>query len=464
MSRAFASAIESRPPNGSSRLSWSCHGAALLQKLHDDPGFNSLPTDDHNLVQERLTELREYLDLLEKIPPPRVLMQVRSLPALDKLRDTVEDLPAPEDWADTDAVRRRAERLKDLDALKRAVLAAQQQFRTGSTAADKLLAFEDLTASPESLKDWLSDPQQAIAMSPKADSNPTDHIPGSTSLTYGTVLAFDEVTHARLDWANRRGKLAGVRDALAGLGLVRTVATPPAVMVIPKEFSLDAAKAKAAELAKHYPQFAAEISLDTLPQRLRDDITREANRSYENLLRPVRELVWKQVGTDEDWDKLRSWAEKPSGLEDWRFLVKALMPLLGGPARNTIKELAGFLRETSFPLRATRLVLEVTEDSAALAQPPLNAVLTLEYQKDGDKSKLSFSLDNTKTKKVRVRGIQLDALRLQSYGRKRHSLRTGRRLDGDGPRGGGRYARVEKPASIARVPDRASLTAATPAP
>jgi hypothetical protein len=374
-----------------------------LENLRKDPGFTALSSADREFVQDRIGELHDYLDLLAKVPPPRVLMDLRALDDLRKLRADIEQLPVSEDWANTDAGRRRAERLDDLDALKSAILTAQSRFRKGVTSADKLLTFSDFTAGPEALNDWLSEAQQLLLKDdPRTAFPAADHIPGSTTLTYGTVLAFAEVMRESLEWDSRRGKVAGIRDAVVALGLGKIEGLQP-TLVIPRDFTLEAAKTRAEELAKSYPRFAADFTSEGLPPRLRQLILREALRSYENLLRPVREVVAQKIGSDDRWDELRRWADKPDSLDEWRFLVKALTPLLGGPPRDPVKELAAFLREPAFALRPTQLVLEVSDDSESVAQPPFNAVLTLEYKiKDGDKTTLTFALDNTKTRENRT--------------------------------------------------------------
>jgi hypothetical protein len=370
--------------------------AERLQKLHDDPGFNALPGADQDFVNDRLTELRDYLDLLKAIPPPRVLMELRSLEALRKRRDDLKQLGVPDEWSDTDAGQKYRERLTDLDALEDAVLAAEARFRTETDRAGTLLGFEGNRLPGRS---WLDEARQLLTGDSKPPVTPADRIPGSTSLTYGTVLAFEDVTNDRLSWEKRRSQLAGVRNLIAALGLAGPGVEPPPVLDFPERFTLDMARERAALLKKHYPKFAVDFSLEPLPLNVRQQVVREARHFYENLLRPVRELVAKEVGSPEDWGRVRRLLRSPRDLEDWRLLAKAVTPLLGGLPRDPVQELENFLQPgTAFPIRPTKLVLEVPDNSAPRVKPPATAVLTIEYTpKTGDSATATFTLDNTRT-------------------------------------------------------------------
>ena len=375
--------------------------AERLQKLRDDPGFEALPSDDQQFVQERLTELRAYLALLTSVPPPRVLMELKSLKELSKLREELNRESPPKEWAATDAVRRLKERLADFDALEDAVLTVQARFRTDTDKAGMLLDFKDDLPGPA----WLDDARKLLTPDPKSSFTPADRIPGSSSLTYGTALAFEDVRSDRLAWEQRRNNLASVRDLIAALGLAGAGVEPPPVLAFPKTFSLDDAAERATLLKKHYPRAATDLSLAALPVSVKQQVMREARRSYENLLRPVRELVAQEAGAAEDWDKVRRLVRSPRELENWRTLARALTPLLDGPSRDPVEELDAFVRERSYRLNPLRFVLEVPANSAARARPPATAVLTIEYVKGDEKSVLSFPLDNTKTEEDPVNRV-----------------------------------------------------------
>ena len=277
--------------------------AGRLQRVVDDPGFGSLPSDEQNFVLDRLDEVNQYRALLAKIPLPRALMELRTLSALRKLRDDVKQLSPRPEWADTDAVRRRVERLADLDALEDAVLAVQGRFRTDTDRAATLLDFKDLGPGPA----WLDEARKLLATDRNAGVVPADHIPGSTVLTYGTALAFDDVAGDRQAWEKQRGNLTAVRNLVAALGLGGPGIDPPPVLAFPEGFTLEQARERAAQLKKNYPHAGADFSLDALPPAIRKQVIGEARRSWENLLHPARALAAQKGAASEDWDHVRSW-------------------------------------------------------------------------------------------------------------------------------------------------------------
>ena len=370
--------------------------AERLQMVRDDSGFAALPADDQAFINDRLDELRDYLALLKKIPPPRVLMELRSLEALRTLRDDLKQTEVPPDWEDTEAAQKYRERLADLDALEDAALTAEDRFRTDTDRAGTLLGFENGMTPGRA---WMDEARKLLAPDARSAFTPADHIPGSKNLTYGTVFAFEDVANDRLSWEKRRTQLAAVRNLIAALGLAGPGVEPPPVLDFPERFTLEMAKDRAAQLRKYYPKFAADFALEPLPPAVRGQVMREARHFYENLLRPVRELVAKEVGSPEEWDRVRRRLRDPQNLDDWRLLARAITPLLGGPPRDPVQELEIFLKPgTVFAIKPARLVLEVPDNSAPRVKPPATAVLTIEYAPEkGDPVKQTFALDNTRT-------------------------------------------------------------------
>src|SRR5260370_40073772 len=198
--------------------------AERFQKLREDDGFGGLPSAEQAFVQDRLAELRDYLALLKRVPPPRELMELRLLEALRKVRDELKQVDVPKEWADTEAGQKYRERLADLDALADAVLSADASFRTDTDRAATRLGFENGLLPGRS---WMDEARKLLAPDAKLTITPADRIPGSTNLPYGPALAFEDVANDRLSWEKRRAQLAGVRNLIAALGLAGPGVEPP---------------------------------------------------------------------------------------------------------------------------------------------------------------------------------------------------------------------------------------------
>src|SRR5262249_25075943 len=124
---------------------------AMLQELRDDPDFTSLPDKDKQYVQERLTELREYVGYLENLTQARAPAEAKSEEALQEIKDLLQTrlaLPHP-DWAGTEAGRLHSQRLEQTDALQKAAARARNWYLENSDDAQRLWTFADRQVGPE---------------------------------------------------------------------------------------------------------------------------------------------------------------------------------------------------------------------------------------------------------------------------------------------------------------------------
>jgi hypothetical protein len=376
---------------------------AMLQELRDDPDFASLPDKDKQYVQERLTELREYVGYLENLTQARAPAEAKSEEALQEIKDLLQTrlaLPHP-DWAGTEAGRLHAQRLEQADALQKAAARARNWYLENSDDAQRLWTFADRQVGPENpavnWRKWYAEVEKALDPLRAAPFAEGDRIPGGDGLTFATVLGFERAKEAHADWDKNKARLERVRNVAAALGLVEAGKEHPPVLVIPKPpgLPLERARGRLPELQKFYPNYKDEFTLDGLPDAIRAEVAQAARTNYEYLLEPGRDAVLRHLReagtgdaeTAERWATVRNWLTDPEELAAWRVLALVLAKLHEADPEDPVSALASFLQKSSFTIDVQRLMLEVPD--ALKAKPPLGAALSL-FLNDPDNPAMRF--------------------------------------------------------------------------
>jgi hypothetical protein len=370
-----------------------------LAGLRDDRAFPSLPPADRQLVDGRLEELQTYLPYLKKVqeaPRPR---DARGLREVQEIRDTLEgELALPRaDWAQTEAGRLLQERLDEAEGLVR----VRTWYLENSARAGKLWTFAGYKSGPDApginWRSWAAEVEKVLDLPPAPPFAP-EVIPGTDPpLTYDLALRFDLVLEARSEWETKKRLLKQVLDVGSALGLIEPARGRPAVLAIPRDFTLEQARARRQELEKAYPAYQAGFTLADLPDAIRPDVRQAAGTSYDYLLPPARALVLRrleQVGTGAQetparWDAVRQWLKDPEELASWRVLATVLARLRDPDADDPVSALASFLGKKTFTIDVRGLTLEVPEDLKV--KPAPDAVLSVYHPAGaGEKAALTF--------------------------------------------------------------------------
>jgi hypothetical protein len=354
-----------------------------LRALRNDSQFDTLSAEQQQLVRDRLDEMEAYLSYFDRLlasPRPRDAHTEGALREVKQILKTELVLPR-EAWKDTEAGRLHAERLQDAEALESAVRDAEVWYRDSVAKAEKLRTFAGQQtgrgAAGVNWDRWTSDTETLLSPDyrpPFAGSSP---IPGAaTTLTYdATVLRFDEVAAARAEWEGKKGRLQHVLDLCSVLGLAISADKRPAVLVIPRRFTLSQARERRNQLDLSYPRYKSDFVFEHVPDAIRATVDQAAHTSYEHLLEPAQAAVSKQLeqaggGAEETrsrWQSVRNWLRDPKELEDWRVLVQVLIRLHDPGSSPTpesadpVSGLAEFLDRGSFTLTIRRLTLEIPE-------------------------------------------------------------------------------------------------------
>jgi hypothetical protein len=349
---------------------------AELERVRGDPGFGALPAEQQTLVRERLEELKSYLDYLEKLrgaPRPASATTEQELANIaDRLR---KELALPSgDWQETEAGAIHRDRLKDAEALRLAVARVRNWYLDQTEKAVALWTFKGYPSGPEGpgidWQAWSREVEQLVGPANKPPFADTQALPNSPSgLTYAAAERFNKVVEVKADWEADRGRLRRLLDLTAALGLA-TARDRPAVLVFPRDCTLDLVRARRQELRQAYPACDKEFTLDGLPDAVKPKVQQVARTNYENLLEPARAVVLRQLqqagsGAEETparWEAVRAWLKDPEELASWRVVAVVLARLVEPDRPDPVAALHSFLQKTSFSIAFNRLVLEVPDN------------------------------------------------------------------------------------------------------
>lgn len=386
------------------------HRADELRALHNDPQFDALSAEQQQLVRDRLDELEAYLSYFDRLvqsPRPRDVHTERALRESKQNLKTELTLPL-EAWKDTEAGRLHADRLQDIEALDAAVKRADDWYRDSAAKAEKLRTFAGQQAGVGINWDhWTADMETLLSADYRPPFLGSSPVPGAaTTMTYdATVLRFDTVRAARTEWDGKKGRLQRLLDLCSALGLAVPSDKRPAILVIPRRFSLSQARERRNQLELAYPDYKSDFLFERVPEAIRPAVDQVAHTDYEHLLDPAQAAVLKQLeqagsGAEETrtrWESVRNWLRDPKELQDWRVLAMVLIRL-HDPARAHMPEasdpvsgLAEFLDRGSFTLTLRRLTLEIPESLER--KPAADAKLSIYHPSSaGENPALVFEL------------------------------------------------------------------------
>jgi hypothetical protein len=377
--------------------------AEELTAIREDPSSGSLSADQQQLVRDRLDELNTYLhyfDRLRQSPPPQNVHSERALREIVDALKTELALPRP-DWKATEAGQLHEERSRNAQALDAAVKRARNWYLDGVEKADSLWTFQGQQAGTAGVNwdTWTREVETLLTRDrrqPFAGSDPVAD--AATTMTYdATVLRFDELLKARGDWEADQSRLQRLLDLVAALGLAPGVEKRPAVLLIPRQFTVQQARDSNRLLQQAYPHYASDFILDKVPEAIRPQVRQAARTSYEHALEPARAAVLSQLqqaggGTEETrgrWESVRKWLSDPKELADWRVLARVLARLDDPEAEDPVTALADFLGKSSFALDVRRLTLEIPESLGV--RPAADASLSIFHPASaGEKPALVF--------------------------------------------------------------------------
>ncbi len=366
-----------------------------LHAIRNDSQFDALSSEQQRLVGERLDELESYLgyfDRLVQSPRPRDIHNAGALREIKEELKTELALPN-EAWKDTEAGRLYSDRVQDTEALALAVKRAEDWYRDNATRAEELRTFSGQqtgrSAAGVNWDRWTTDAETLLRPDYRPPFTGPNSVPGAaTTLTYeATVLRFEEVAAARTEWEARKSRLQRVLDLCTVLGLAMASEKRPAVLAVPRRFTLSQARERRNTLEQSYPQYKKDFVFDEVPEAIRPLVDQTAHTSYEHLLDPGQALVLKQLEqggggeeTQARWQSVRLWLREPKELEDWRVLAGVLIRLHDPASPHTLESadpvsvLAEFLDRSSFTVNIRRVILEIPEsmDRKPVADAPLS--------------------------------------------------------------------------------------------
>jgi hypothetical protein len=345
-----------------------------LRELRNFPDFDQLPPEDQQFVQDRLTELQDYISYRDKLQRLR-LAEVTGEADLRRLETMLKDelaVPAQyvPQWDQTEAKEFHDQLLKDVQALRLAIAETGEEYRRWISRGEELSSFGKTRPSDApSWDEWL---RQVTNLIHQTTPHPeTDEIPGARNLTYATVLRVDRVAEARREWEPVKQRLERLHDLVAALGLAgRAPDGERQPLDIPDRFPLAQARTHWQRLERFYPRLPQEIPVLELPAAVAEEIRRTARNSYDHLIETGREIVFTQLQqaspdgkeTPELWNSLRPWLANPEELREWRMLATLLAQVQDPTARDPVTVLADFLRKDRFELDLQRLTLEIPYD------------------------------------------------------------------------------------------------------
>jgi hypothetical protein len=354
-----------------------------LTDLLNDKDFSQLPPDLQAAVHTRLDELlayRGYLQKLREVPSPAT---ARSEGDLDRIEDLLKTkLVPPEpygrDWGQTEAALLREKQLDNIKLLREAVENVAGWYDARNKEGRALLLYSVEGPGGESRwANWYDEFRTLLQRADNPDFREKDPVPGSTTITYETVLRFNRVRELRSEWEAIRKKLERVRDLAAALGLISGVPDRPPVLVIPRppQFSAvaipshpDTAVTRLDTLRAKYPNYEKDFTPDGLEPSIAGSIHKAAQANFGNLLEAGQERVLRELQrragaggreTPELWrDLLNTWLRNPADMDAWRTLALVLSRLAGSED-DPLKDLTDFLKKDQFDLELRRPALRV---------------------------------------------------------------------------------------------------------
>ncbi len=359
------------------------HRISELKEVETAPDFPKLSAEDREFVHTRLRELeayQDYRDQIQRIHPEEVRGDADLRRLENRLdRELAPPQPYEREWAQTEAVQRRQQLLKDLHALRLGEAQVETWYREQTKQGQELRTFSrGKPGDAPSWEDWLRQVHDLVGRASPYPS--TAELPGSTTLTYGRILGWERVVEARKDWEESRLRLERLRDLVAALGLAgRAPDGGRQPLDIPTPFTLAQAHRHVQRLQKLYPQLLKEANAIELPEAITREVQRVAQTSYTHLLEPGRAAVLthlRQVSPDgretlEAWRKLLPWLKNPEELRDWRVLAGLLVPLPESNPGDPVIALADFITRDQFSLNIERLTLAIPFDRKLRPSGPL---------------------------------------------------------------------------------------------
>jgi hypothetical protein len=370
---------------------------AELDKVHNDPAFPSLSAEQQRNVREWGEEMRNYLTYLDKLRAERRPADAVTETDLERIKDRLKtqlSLPSP-DWQTTEAGEELRNHIKEADALSREVGRVRIWYLDLSEKATGLWTFKGYVTGPEGPGiDWQAWSRQVGELLgpgsrlPFTDTEPLPNAPPNSGLTYAAALRFDKVVAAKADWEADRTRLRRLLDLTAALGLA-TVPDRPPVLVFPEQCPLELVRARRQELARAYPGYEKEFTLEDLPDAVKGKVRQVAETNYRYVLEPARAVVLRQLqqagsGPDETparWDAVRAWLREPEELAAWRVVAGVLARLVEPDAADPVTALQSFLAKPTFTLSLSRVVV-VVPDSLKV-RPGASAAFNVNHPASG---------------------------------------------------------------------------------
>ncbi len=346
-----------------------------LDKIRNDPEFSSLSAEQQKRLRGWAEELQQYLAYLDRLRAERRPADAATEQDLEAIQDRLRTelaLPSP-DWQATEAGEIHRDRLKDAEALRKAVGRLRNWYLDAAEKATALWTFKDYPLGPEGpgidWQAWSREVEQVLAPTYKPPHTETEAIPDSPSgLTYAAAWRFNKVAEAKADWENDRQRLGRLLNLTAALGLAK-VKDKPAVLVFPSDCTMNLVRARRQELRQAYPDYEKEFTLDNLPDAVKPKVRQVARTNYEYVLEPARAVVLEQLrqagsGPDETparWEAVRNWLQDPPELAAWRVLGVVLARLTDPDATDPVTALHAFLGKSSFTIAFSKLVVEIPD-------------------------------------------------------------------------------------------------------
>jgi GTPase SAR1 family protein len=389
-----------------------------LTELQSDANFARLPPDKQRYVNQRLREAqdyRAYYDQLQALPSLNEIHSERDLQALeDRLQRLLPSAEHRADWAQTDAVTFRGERLEAIKAVRQAVSAEETRYKAWTRRGQELWTFANhKEGTPLPWSDWAAQ-VRALFNEAQTAARPDERVPG-TPLSREAILGVDRVAAARSDWDAIKQRLLRVSNLSTALGLGRSQ-PGRSPLDIPADFALSQAATRFAELKSAYPQFQSEFSLLDLPEAIVGEIRPAAKIRYGRLLKAGREIVLHHLQQTlegkpeslESWRRLLPWLEGANELVDWNVLATILARLQDPEAEAPLGALIAFIRQEQFDLLLPRLILQIAD--ATNVKPA--GKLVVHYQKSAESSQEQLTFELTgETRHDAKRGVALYTLK-----------------------------------------------------
>jgi hypothetical protein len=366
---------------------------AVLTELQNDTGYNQLPLDHQDYVNNRLQELRAYEAYLRQIlaaRPPAAARNLNDLQAMEEDLKTTLAVPRT-DWRQTEAARLGDERLADLLALRKGVDEAnawyQQLLEKGEELANFARRQPGTNGASLDWRSWQTDVKKLLAQAQVPPFRPNDRLRGLYSPTWSeTVLRFDSVEEARTRWEQTRQRLDRFLNLSGALGLGLLPEKPP-LLVFQNQDTATATdcRLRLEELRKAYPRFQEDFRPAALPEAAAADFRQAAQANYANLLEPGRAAVLRRLAkavpgnreTAAGWQEVQHWLQKnPEELVEWRVLAGLLHRLAepGVEEPDPVSELAFFLSRDRFEIALGSLSLKVPRDLGVRPQDNLSVI------------------------------------------------------------------------------------------